>query len=118
MRDAPTVSEPRGKGQFARAPRFKISPHYDSTKLINASLDDFIDVYEDRTRGWLIDCARILNEHEHAGFGVLQIALSYFEAHTVFLRGEDSRNHARLFFKAGFEAAFPETTRWPQALRK
>lgn len=63
---------------------------------------------EDRIRGWLIDCGRILNEHEHAGFGVLQIGLAYFEGFTIFLRGEDSHKRSEQFFKEGFESTFDE----------
>ncbi|GAH37735.1 unnamed protein product [marine sediment metagenome] len=69
---------------------YKISPKYELNKLKNPTFDDYVDVYEDRVRGWLIDSARILNEHEHAGFSVLQVALGYFEAYVIFYRGEDS----------------------------
>lgn len=86
---------------------FKISPRFDSMKLSNPAFDDYVDVYEDRVRGWLIDSGRILNQHEHAGFGVLQISLAYFEGHTIFYEGQDSRNKSKEFFKKGFLSVFP-----------
>jgi hypothetical protein len=86
----------------------KISPNFTSDKLRAGTLLDRIDVYEDRVRGWLIDCGHILNKHEHAGFGVLQSGLAYFEGSAVFHRGEDSRNRSREFFQFGFESVFPD----------
>jgi hypothetical protein len=91
----------------------KISPNYDSGKLGAGTLNDRIDVYEDRVRGWLIDCGHILNRHEHAGFGVLQIGLGYFEGFAVFLRGEDSRNRSFQFFQEGFSSVFSEVASLP-----
>lgn len=76
---------------------FKISPKYYSTKLDSGLLEDIVDVYEDKVRGWLINCGRILNHHEHAGFGVLQTALAYFESYTIFFRGEDSYKRSKDF---------------------
>jgi hypothetical protein len=96
---------------------FKISPRYDSSKLNPGTFDDRLDVYEDLVCGWLIDSGRILNRHEHAGFGVLQTALAYFEGYAVFFRGEDSRNRSRLFFKEGFESVFPEVIGYAQSVR-
>ncbi len=93
---------------------FKISPNYTETKLANPSFDDLVDVYEDRVRGWLIDSARILNTHEHAGFGVLQVVLAYFEGHSIFYRGENSRHHSLEFFRDGFLSAFPDIRNFPQ----
>jgi hypothetical protein len=95
----------------------KISPKYDSSKLDSGALDDRIDVYEDRVRGWLIDCGHILNKHEHAGFGVLQIGLAYFEGFTVFSRGEDSHNRSKEFFQEGLESTFAEVGSWSAPIR-
>jgi len=64
--------------------RFKISPSFDTTKLENGSFLDRVDVYEDRIRGWLIEPARILNGHEHAGFAVVHLVLSYVEGAETF----------------------------------
>jgi len=95
----------------------KISPKFTPDKLSPGELADRIDVYEDRVRGWLLDCGHILNKHEHAGFGVLQAGLAYFEGFAVFSRGEDSRDKSRVFFKEGFEAVFPHICFLPTSVR-
>ena len=95
----------------------KISPKYEAHKLDPGGPDDRIDVYEDRVRGWLIDCGYILNSHEHAGFGVLQIGLAYFEGFTIFFRGEDSRNRSAQFFREGFEVTFAEVRSFSAPIR-
>lgn len=87
----------------------KLSPRHDASKLASQTTADRIDVYEDRVRGWLIDSARILNEHEHTGFAVLQVGLANFEALAVFQRGEDSRGRPPEFFKEGFWSVFDES---------
>ena len=91
----------------------KISPNYDSGKLGAGALNDRIDVYEDRVRGWLIDCGPILNRHEHAGFGVLQIGLAYLEGFSIFLRGEDGRYRSFQFFQEGLSSVFSEVASLP-----
>ncbi|AJD58878.1 hypothetical protein [Synechococcus elongatus] len=95
---------------------FKISPKYYSTKLDSGLLEDIVDVYEDKVRGWLINCGRILNHHEHAGFGVLQTALAYFESYTIFFRGEDSYKRSKEFFAEGFNSVFPKPSQYQQSI--
>ncbi len=65
-----------------------VSPHFTSDKLMSGRLEDMIDVFEDQILGWLIDPADALRTHQHAGFGILAIVLSYFEAIAQFLDGE------------------------------
>lgn len=86
----------------------KISPSYTIDKLQNPSFEDLIDIFEDRTRGWLIDSARALNKFEHAGFAVLQVLLVYFEGHAIYYFGEDSKSKSQEFFKSTFLQVFPE----------
>ena len=93
--------------------RFKISPSFDTTKLEKGGFLDRVDVYEDRIRGWLIEPARILNCHEHAGFAVLHLVLSYVEGAEIFVRGESSRGRENEFFRAGLLDLFPEIRRLP-----
>ena len=96
----------------------RISPKFTVEKLQSGTLLDRIDVYEDRVRGWLIDCGHILNKHEHAGFGVPQSGLAYLEGCAVFYRGEDSRNRSREFFQVGFESVFPDVCAFSAAIRE
>lgn len=63
----------------------KISPKHDDSYLRNVTFQKdfqkYVDVYQDRLKGWFLDWAQRLDEEEHAGFAALQLALSYFEAH-------------------------------------
>jgi hypothetical protein len=96
-----------------------ISPRFSAETLQgdNDTIENRIAVYEDRLRGWLMKWAEYLNDApgdvgRHAGFAVLQLALAYFEAHGVFLRGEDpSPRKAAEFFRAGVLHVFPELGR-------
>lgn len=98
--------------QIQQRELLKISPHFDSRKLIGKMLDrnfdDFVDVYEDRINGWLLDWAKELNKHEHAGFAALALALSFFEGFAVFYYGKDSDGKSREFFDKGFRLVFPQ----------
>ena len=89
----------------------KISPSYDSTKLENktlrANFDDFVDVYADRVRGWLLNWAHELNKPEHAGFAAVQLALAFLEGFAVFYYGEDSDKRSKVFFGRGLRLVFP-----------
>ncbi len=96
-----------------------ISPRFSAETLQgdNDTIENRIAVYEDRLRGWLVKWAEYLNGapsegRRHAGFAVLQLALAYFEAHGVFLRGEDPpARRAAEFFRAGVLDVFPELDR-------
>ena len=56
----------------------KVSPKYDTSKLLYPSLEDYIDVYEDQINGWYLNYAKQMQMDEHAGFAALQIAVAYF----------------------------------------
>jgi hypothetical protein len=42
-----------------------ISPHFEDKKLDNPTLEDLIDVFEDRIRSWLLEPARALLQTQH-----------------------------------------------------
>lgn len=90
----------------------KISPQFDSRKLENKTLEndftEFVDVYADRIKGWLLCWAHELNREEHAGFAVLQLALAFFEGFAVFYYGEDSLRKSAIFFGKGLRLVFPK----------
>ncbi|NOS68759.1 MAG: hypothetical protein HOP33_02370 [Verrucomicrobia bacterium] len=96
----------------------KISPGFDSRKLegktLEQNFDDFVDVYEDRIRGWLLTWAHELNKPEHAGFAALQLALAFFEGFAVFHDGEDSDGRSGAFFGRGFRLVFPQLDELPE----
>ncbi len=86
----------------------QISPKYDTAKLLDPSLEGYIDVYEDQINGWYLNYAKGMHADEHAGFAALQIAFAYFEGHAVFYKGEDSGNKSEAFFRDAFLSIFPE----------
>jgi len=93
-----------------------LSPSFTSEKLRgeNDTIENRIDVYEDRVRGWLVKWAEYLSavkidDRKHAGFAVLHLSLAYFEPFMVFLRGrEAARGKSSEFFRAGVLEVFPE----------
>lgn len=77
-----------------------ISPNYPDTKLDEPSVDDLIDVFEDRVRGWVLAPAKRLLEMKHgqaAGFG---LALSYIEGIWSYIAGGGPRWPKEFFSKA------------------
>ena len=85
----------------------RISRHYSDDVLNGATIETFIAIYEDQTRGWFHDQARILEKNsDHAGFVLLLIAIAYVEGHAIFLKGQDSDHHSKKFFIAGFKDIF------------
>ena len=83
-----------------------VSPRFTLEKLKSGSLDDMIDVFEDQMLGWLIEPANVLREHQHAGFSILAIVLSYFEPIAQFLEGKSRGSKQQ--FVIGLKAVFPQ----------
>lgn len=86
----------------------KVSPNFDLSKVETGGIEDKIDVYEDRIKGWFLEPARILEEKGsgHAGFAILLLAVSFVEGYGILLRGEDSQRQSKIFFKAGLREMF------------
>lgn len=97
--------------------RFKISPNFYATEMIDPSINDKIDLYEDRVSGWIFHPARLLNKDEHSGFALLQVLLSYFEGHAVFRRGEDSESKSKEYFSETLLSVFPEVLKFPDGIK-
>jgi hypothetical protein len=90
-------------------PKALISPHFSAEKLDAPTIDDLVDVLEDRVRYWLIEPAKTLIKDpiaQIAGFG---ISLSYFEGIWVYIQGRESRNNSKQFFKDAFSAVFRQS---------
>jgi hypothetical protein len=81
-----------------------ISPNFTLGKLANPRIDDKIDVFEDQVRGWLFEPARIMTSHQHAGFAILTLCLSYFEPIGQFLDGK--RRGSEEQFTKGLDHVF------------
>lgn len=85
-----------------------ISKKYKSTKLTkkNATLNDFIDVFEDKINGWYLNWAYSINKKRHSGFAALHICFSYFEAIYIFKEGKSGRSED--YFKRSFRLVFSD----------
>jgi hypothetical protein len=85
----------------------RISPKFTSEKLATGSIDDRIDVYEDRVRGWLLHPIHTLLKDRHSHFAALALALTYFEGWAQYRFGEDSRGRSKEFFIRAVREVFP-----------
>lgn len=90
-------------------PRTLISPHYPAEKLESPTLEDLIDVFEDRMMGWLLGPARNLMGDQIAQVAGFALSLSYFEGIWSFVTGRDSQGRSKEFFRRGFLDVFGRT---------
>ena len=100
---------------MSQEPKTQISPHFPSEKLDSPSIEDLIDVFEDRLVGWLLAPAKKLLMHPIDQIPGFALSLSYFEGIAIYMRGEDSRNKSRQFFTEGFVDVF-RSSRLPTAV--
>lgn len=84
----------------------KLSPKFDTSKLENPEIGDYIDVYEDQIQGWYLHWAMSMHSEEHAGFTALQIVFPYFEGYAIVSGSEKRTSKDRFGF--GFLSVFPE----------
>lgn len=85
---------------------YKISPNFNDSKLDLDSIEDLIDVFEDRTRYWLFEPSKNLLGTQHGDIAGLGLLLTYFEGITIYVKGKDSKNNSKVFFKEGFLSVF------------
>ncbi|MFY9820880.1 MAG: hypothetical protein WAM82_05825 [Thermoanaerobaculia bacterium] len=83
-----------------------ISPHYPQDKLKDPTIEDLIDVLEDRVRFWLLEPARVLSSHAFGQVAGLALLMSYFEGIWTYVQGRDSHKQSRVFFKDAFIDVF------------
>ena len=83
-----------------------ISPNFPDEKLDNPSLEDLIDVFEDRVRWWLLVPAQALLQIPHGFVSAMCVLLTYFEGHAIYRRGEDSKGRSKVFFREAFADVF------------
>lgn len=83
-----------------------ISPHYPQDKLEEPTLEDLIDVLEDRVKYWLLEPAKMLSTDPHGQVAGLALLLGYFEGIWIYVQGQDSRDRSKRFFKEAFIDVF------------
>ena len=77
-----------------------ISPSYTDKKFDNPSVDDLIDVFEDRLRRWMLNPAKGLLSTEHGQIAAFCLALTYFEGVWSYMEGRGSQGHSKQFFES------------------
>lgn len=90
---------------------FRISPRFTREKLSSGRLEDRIDVYEDRIKGWFLNHARSLLAAPNSELAVLQLSLAYFEGYAIYRNGSDSKGRSKKFFRQAFMEVFPHSRR-------
>jgi len=91
---------------------FQISPQFLDSKLQpGCTLEDKIDVFEDRMNGWLLQHANALLDEKYtrrkdAGFAVLTLVTGYFEPIESYHSGRSSDHQSKAFFRRGFLRVF------------
>ena len=99
-------------------PDVYISPNYKSDKLDSPSIDDLIDVYEDRIVGWVLDPAAQLADTANGAPAALCLLLTYFEGAWSYRTRTSSDGRSREYFISGFVDVFKSPNNSPELLRK
>lgn len=83
-----------------------ISPAFTHEKLDAPSFADLVDVFEDRTRHWLLEPAKHLLKTTHGAVAAVALLLGYFEGIEIYCSGQDSVGKSKEFFRQGFKRVF------------
>ncbi|WP_018277926.1 hypothetical protein WKI13_09150 [Teredinibacter turnerae] len=90
--------------------KFSISPSYGHEKLDSHSINDLVDVFEDRMKGWVFEPASELLGTANGHVAAISILINYFEGIEIYFKGADSKNQSQVFFVEGFKRVFAPTT--------
>ena len=83
-----------------------ISPNFAPDKLDLDSIEDWIDIFEDRIVHWILKPASHLLKYPNSFFAVCQLLMPYFEGIAIYLNGRQSKRKPKRFFADGFVAVF------------
>lgn len=83
-----------------------ISPHFLDTKLDSPTIEDVIDIYEDRIKYGLLNPARALLDIQYGQAASFCLLLTYFEGAWSYEVAQSSKNRSKEFFKLGFVDVF------------
>src|SRR5215813_14200604 len=86
----------------------QISPHFADDKLANPSLDDLIDVFEDRVKHCMLEPAKMLLGVA-GGIPAVCLLMTYFEGYAIYRDGMDSGRKSKAFFCTAFLDVFAYT---------
>lgn len=83
-----------------------ISPNFTTEKLENPTVDDVIDVHEDRILNWLLNPAATLLGQKHGNPAAFCMLLTYFEGAWSYKVAASSNGRSKEFFRLGFADVF------------
>src|SRR5262249_50624919 len=84
----------------------------------NPTIDDLVDVFEDRVDGWTLSPAAALMNMPHGAIAGFSLSLMYFEGIWSYICGESSNNRSKKFFVSGFLDVFSYSPVPEQLLRR
>ena len=82
-----------------------VSPSFTDAKLHDPSFADLVDVYDDRTKYWLIEPAKTLLTPTGL-IAAFALSLGYFEGSEIYRSGKDSSGKSKKFFRSAFMRVF------------
>jgi hypothetical protein len=100
------TAEPDWLRRVVEAKIIRISRRFMSDKISGDRIEDWIDVYEDRTTGWFLDHAWTLSQFTNTNFVVFYLALGYFEGWAQYRWGVDSDGRSQEFFRRALADVF------------
>jgi hypothetical protein len=93
-----------------------ISRNYLNTSFPDPSIDEKIEVFEDRVIGWQIEIAETIEKlirtepsMHHAGYALVSVLFSCFEMMAQFIEGKPSDGGSKKAFVRGFKYVYPGT---------
>jgi len=79
-----------------------ISPNFTTEKLENPTVDDVIDVHEDRILNWLLNPAATLLGQKHGNPAAFCMLLTYFEGAWSYKVAASSNGRSKEFFRLAY----------------
>lgn len=83
-----------------------ISPNFEASKLDSPTIENLVDVFEDRMKFWFLAPAQKLTKTFDDLPASLCLQMTYFEGIWSFITGEDSNGRSAEFFRNGFVTVF------------
>lgn len=85
---------------------YYLSANYTHDKLENATVKDYVDVFEDLWRNNVFAQAKLLLGSPNGDIAAMTVLSSYFEAIEAYVTGMDSTSKSQAFFISGFSRVF------------
>jgi hypothetical protein len=89
--------------------QYYLSPKYTHEKLDSRDTSDYVDVFEDTWRRYILEPSRWLLEGPNGDVAAMLVLSSYFEAIWSFLSGQDTTGKSKASFVKGFCQVFSST---------